>query len=117
MSARMIETKEFVVNRCYGGFGLSKLAVKRLLELGYEIPEKIRDLIRVAQYDIDQLNYDIEVSIPRDHPLLIQVVRELGDKASGECSELEIVEVKVEYWIDSHDGMESVKGMTSYENY
>jgi len=46
----------------------------------------------------------------RNHPLLIKVVEELGNKASGSCANLKIVEIpdNIEYEIEEYDGMEWV---------
>jgi hypothetical protein len=47
----------------------------------------------------------------RHDPLLIQVIEELGEEASGKLSKLEIVEIPdgVEYEIDQYDGMETIR--------
>lgn len=80
-----------VVNRCYGGFDLSEEALKWLKEKGLEIP--------YSYYDG-----------PRHHPLLVQCVEELGDKASGRFSNLMVYEFEGDqYYIDEYDGMESVE--------
>jgi hypothetical protein len=46
----------------------------------------------------------------RDHPLLIKVVEELGDKANGPCAELKVVEIPdgIKWEIDEYDGNESI---------
>jgi hypothetical protein len=78
-----------VINACFGGFGLSNKAVARLRELGLE--------------------FQLEWDIPRHHPLLVQVVEELGEKASGSHAKLEVVEINSNlYKIDEYDGLESV---------
>jgi hypothetical protein len=44
-----------------------------------------------------------------DHPLLVQVIEELGREASGEYSNLCIKEIETSlYRIDEYDGSESV---------
>jgi hypothetical protein len=73
-----------VINRCYGGFGLSKLALK---ELG------------IGEYD----------HISRDDPRLVEVVERLGKKANGPNAELRIVEASRFWKIDEYDGMESAE--------
>lgn len=82
---------KLVINKCYGGFGLSRLAYERLAELGGRLP-----------LDPDSDN--------RADPLLIQVVEELGTRANGSCAELAIVEIPdgIEWEINEYDGSESV---------
>ncbi len=76
---------KFVINKCFGGFGLSKKAQEML---GINSP-----------YDID-----------RDDPKLIEVVEKLGEEASGDYSKLVVVEIPAEatdYEFDEYDGAES----------
>lgn len=82
-----------VINRCYGGFGLSKAALSRIKELGG------RD------DDWFYRNYD-----NRSDPLMVQAVEELGEAASGELAELKVVEIPddVEWVIEEYDGVEWV---------
>ena len=83
---------KIVINRCHGGFGLSDMALGRYMELkGY--PNDSRSLY-----------YN------RNDPILVQVVEELGDKASGRLSRLRVVEIPddVEWQIDEYDGNEWV---------
>ena len=74
-----------VINKCYGGFGLSKEALARYEELG---------------------GYGFQ----RNDPILIQVIEELGEDANGDFAELKIVEIPddVEWFIEEYDGMEWV---------
>ena len=79
-----------VINSCYGGLGLSDKAIARLKELGLEI--------------------EWEHDIPRHHPLLVQVVEELEDEASGTYAKLEVVEIYSKlYQVTEYDGFESIK--------
>jgi hypothetical protein len=57
-------TKKFVINRCYGGFGLS--------EEGLNLYNSLSEKSLAYSYDID-----------RDDPFLVQVVETLGEKADG----------------------------------
>jgi hypothetical protein len=87
--------QRIVINRCYGGFGLSNLAAKRYRELAW-IPEE--ELF---------WTYDI----PRDSKILLQVIDELGlKKASGPHAELKVVEVPegIKWHIADYDGMEHI---------
>ena len=61
----------------------------------------------------EQTWYDRNVS--RHDPALVQVVEELGDKASSKYAKLRIAEVSGAYRIDEYDGMESVETPTSYD--
>lgn len=123
-----------VINKCYGGYSLSPLAVKRLAELqnkecyffiGFKeyTPvsiEKIGRSLFWTAFDVPHPNVSKKgwyekhclASRPenRTDPLLIQVVEELGDKANGACAELRIVEIpdRVEWEIDEYDGIESI---------
>jgi hypothetical protein len=87
--------QRIVINRCYGGFGLSNLAVARYRELAW-IPEESL----FWTYDI-----------PRDSPILLQVIDELGlEKASGPHANLKVIEVPegVKWHIADYDGMEHI---------
>jgi hypothetical protein len=88
---------KIVYNSCYGGFGLSRAAWERYVELGGK-----------AESD-----YDIE----RTDSILVQVVEELGEDANSLYSELAIADVPVgtKYRIDEYDGNESVMTIDDYE--
>ena len=84
-----------VINNCYGGFSLSDAGIARYLELkGIEVPDK-------SFYDRD---------IPRDDPILIKVIQELGDAADGFVADLKIVDIPddVDWYIEEYDGNEWV---------
>lgn len=80
-----------VINRCFGGFGLSEDAMSL-----YKQHKGIND---VELYDWE---------IARDDPILVQVVEELGPKAEGGFSELMIVDIPndVEWQVEEYDGRE-----------
>ena len=45
----------------------------------------------------------------RHDPFLVRTVEELGDKASGDCAKLKVIDIGTEkYHIDEYDGYESV---------
>lgn len=78
-----------VINICYGGYGLSGEAQTWLRERGRE----------------DLCDYDA----PRHDPTLIECVETLGDRASGYCADLAVVEIKgSRYRIEEYDGLEHV---------
>lgn len=130
-----------VVNRCFGGFGLSDRAYERLIELGVPVRQYVeqkRDP-KTKLYQKEPLNegevifdrtltpegedemndlmlrwgryWDAWIGRDnRDHPLLVQVVEELGEGAWGPHAALEVVETpdEVEWEIDDYDGLEHV---------
>ena len=125
---------KLVINKCYGGFGLSLLALQRYCELigkeahfyrqewGSALAEKVdvnerRAFVYCVHHDygdtvdinaIPSDAYFNEYAIPRNDPILVQVVEELGVKANGSCSELKIIEIPddVEWQIEEYDGLE-----------
>ena len=80
-----------VINKCFGGFGLSKVAEGLYLE---------------ATEKEEVLAWEI----PRDDPVLVRIVEELGKKSWGIYAELKVVEVPddVEWFIEDYDGIEWV---------
>jgi hypothetical protein len=126
---------KIVINKCYGGFGLSHKAVMRLAELmGIEIypyytdydrkdgryvpwdeqgkePFGLHYSTKPVEKDADlNNNYFSVYDLKRNDPLLVQVVEELGDEANGSCAELKVVEVPgyVSWTIEEYDGIEWV---------
>ena len=128
-----------VINNCFGGFGLSHEAMMRYGEIkgikfypekvsyGYYIywltpPEaRIATVEGVKFYELsfeDRKAYNEQYSkqtiydrdIARDDPVLIQVVEELGKKASGAHAELKIVQIPddVSWEIEEYDGNEHI---------
>lgn len=119
---------KIVYNACYGGFGLSKEAVLRYAELkGIKLYEYVEPRwknmgfymwIKVPQEEYDKMTMDEQhevwfhdKDIDRADPILVQVVEELGEKASGRCARLEIQELPkgTMYRITEYDGFESVE--------
>ena len=77
---------KFVLNKCYGGFSVSKWAAEQLgLESVYEVNH--------------------------DNPHLIELVEKFPDKVSGKSAKLKIVEIPdncTDYELDIYDGIESI---------
>jgi hypothetical protein len=95
-----------VYNACYGGFSISEKAAERLVELGMT---SLTENIKIAKEAcIKSSVYTSDRDLPRHHPLLVQVVEELGEEANGGCAKLKIANVYGRYKIDEYDGMESV---------
>lgn len=76
-----------VINACYGGFGLSDEAERLYEQLSGKSFHRY---------------------LPRDDPVLVQVVEELGERASDSYSKLEIVVVPdyTEWTLEESDGKE-----------
>ena len=110
--------RKIVINKCFGGFGLSDKAYARYLELKgieYETSEPDWKISNESLYwhkgHVNEDDYYIYCrDFPRDDPALIQTVEELGDKANGWCADLGIVEIPddVEWEIAEYDGNEHV---------
>lgn len=106
-----------VINRCYGGFGLSDKAVERYAELkGMKLVKQKEKSYGDSAYWLDGIEddehyfsaYDLYDKEHRADPVLIQVVEELGDEANGWCAELNIVDIPddVKWHIAEYDGIE-----------
>lgn len=76
---------KIVINRCYGGFSLSEKAAANI-------------------------GCDTYPDIERDDPKLVECVEKMGQEASGELAELQIVEIPddVQWCIEEYDGIEWV---------
>ena len=114
-SGILLSYMKIVINKCYGGFGLSEEAIflygkKKGINI---IKDKKKSNSLVSHYYIDEIkdgNYFSDRDIKRNDAALVEVVNELGEKANGSCSELKIVEIPddVEWIIEEYDGKEWV---------
>ena len=127
---------KIVINKCYGGFGLSTEAMKKLIKRGcraitvmtideytggrgigkgvYEILNDVGDGFQTQAIESvlfkDGNVYMYEYSNRHDQDL-VAVVEEMGSKlASQQSAKLKVVEIPdgVDYAIDNYDGIESV---------
>jgi hypothetical protein len=106
-----------VINRQHGGFGLSWDAQIAYLEragIAYTLVDRESrdDTIRFGQ-EIKLDNGDDWNDchdIARDDPILVDIVREMGDNANGGFANLQVVKIPgdVEWAIDEYDGLEWV---------
>jgi hypothetical protein len=92
---------KIVINKCYGGFGLSKEAEELYVQK-------------------KNISGPLRGDILRNDSVLVEVVETLGDKASGKYSELKVVEIPddvTDWRIDEYDGWEHIaEGRTWYGN-
>ena len=79
---------KIVINRCFGGFGLSEAAKVRYCQL-----KNLHHEALIVSY------------IGRADPDLVLVVEELGEQANDRCSYLKIDE---DWFIENFDGKEKV---------
>lgn len=130
--------KKVILNKCFGGFDVSKEAYmlyakkKGLTLYLYEselinrnfIYKKVNDDNSIFRhYFIKDMGNNVEISNEnyekyclylndghREDPILIEVVEELGEKASGRFGNLKVVEIPddLEYVIDEYDGIETL---------
>lgn len=132
---------KYVINDCFGGFGLSEKALRRLHELGctqvamaaskyYGVDSgRCKDLAAAIASDkalkcFKTVFTDNDTVVlhngfrdsDRNNPLLVQVVEELGEEANGMCAKLKIVEVpdSVEVEITEYDGLEECREASRY---
>lgn len=84
---------KIVINRCFGGFGLSQMARDYLGWSDEEYWEKMFS---------EGFRYSDE---------LIEVVQKFGEEANGDYSKLRIVEIPddVDWVITDYDGMEQIE--------
>jgi hypothetical protein len=125
---------KLVVNKCYGGYGLSPKALLALhklgsraviaqtplefygkdwekeLEIDKETNESVNGYITISEDGLiisDESRYSTEL---RSLPELIQIVEQLGDEANGSSAKLKVIEIPdgIEIEIEYYDGMEIV---------
>lgn len=105
--------RQIVINACHGGFGLSADAMRLyLIKAGLEYTEEAReDRFSTTMFGpMFHVNGEFfsDREIARDDPILISVVRELGEEANGRHAELKILTIPadVDWQIDEYDGWE-----------
>ena len=123
---KTMKTKEVVINKCFGGFGLSHKAVMLYTKLkGIKLYPEVNEISKkVYKSEATLDNPDIAVDyydgegesffgndIPRDDLILIEVIKKLGKKANDRFSDLKIVKIPtdIEWEINEYDGAESIE--------
>lgn len=89
--AQLSSPRRVVYNGCYGGFGLSEEAIRRLAARG----------LYVDRHGIIEGSGG-EVYVSRHDPRLVAVVEELGEAADGSCARLKVGKVTGPYRIAEH---------------
>lgn len=129
---------KIVLNKCFGGFGVSEEAYmlyakkKGLTLYSYRqdfkhkgfiynksnesngmfnsyFTKDMGDNVEINEEDYKKYNLYLDYEYRKD-PVLIEVVEELGKKANGMCADLEVVEIPDNsfYKIDEYYGYETV---------
>lgn len=109
---------KIVINRDYGGFGLSDEAFEKLLKRKGIAFEKIQgDKYDIVHYyarghanEEEHYLSPYEFYGDRADADLIAVVEEMGEKAQGKYASLRIVEIPddVKWQVEEYDGMEHI---------
>jgi hypothetical protein len=98
---------KIVVNRCFGGFGISKEAAEFMANKGCEQAKKELEAPEFYGYGYSK---DYPDEYLRTNPFLVEAVETLGEKANGVCANLMIVEIPddIMWFIDDYDGHETI---------
>jgi hypothetical protein len=116
---------EVVINDCFGGFNISCVCAKLLVEYGVKTKEPDKTCYDPKHVDFMRrligADWTPELGMVMDwaasnenrsSPLLVKAVKGLGSTvASGKCAELKIVEVpsNVKWTVTEYDGLETVE--------
>jgi antirestriction protein len=114
---------KIVINKCFGGFGLSNKGIEKYYTLQgmscyfykqtkYEYRDGVDEYTKVSTDNTDILTHTVSKDlgdittgsllndhylscwdIERDNKFLVEVVETLGEEANGTCAELEIVDI------------------------
>ncbi len=106
---------ELVINRCYGGFSISRKAAEFMAERGSERAKKeLEKSTGTPKRSKHWYGYGyvegMEGGYDRADPLLVEAVRTLGREADGEHAKLGIVNIPdgMDWEIEEYDGIEHV---------
>ena len=110
---------KILINKCYGGFGLSQKAIKWLIDnKGWKVKSENYDddSIKITKYSKDNIKFFggeysiLSYCLDRTDKDVIECVETLGSDANGRFSDLKIIEIPddIEYEIDEYDGIESI---------
>lgn len=107
------ETK-VVINACFGGFSLSTEAEREYLRRAglewTEEPSKF-SLLGPHIHIVGGEQYWSARDLDRADPILVAIVEEWGERANGDCAQLEVRTLPkgTLYLIDEYDGNESIQ--------
>jgi len=108
------ENVKVVINRDFGGFGLSDEAIRMYLTRTNQVWEvEVRQTSGMTLFWLDKANDKLfwDGDINRSDPILVEIVETLKPKkASGQYASLKVVEIPgdVVWEIKEYDGMEHI---------
>lgn len=110
-----------VINKCFGGFGLSDEAIEACIALGMTVADANTDADAdfLRENNPDDKDFYGQYYCPHDHerkfrcdPRLVQTVERLGKRANGMYASLKVVDIPFEtaegWYIDEYDGVENI---------
>jgi hypothetical protein len=101
---------KIVLNKCYGGFSISKEAAELMAKNGCERAKKeLDDVKKDGWYGYGYVD-GMDGGYDRTSEHLILAVETLKEKANGSSASLRVIEIPdgIDYFIDEYDGIESV---------
>lgn len=102
---------KIVINKRFGGYGLSDLAKAEILTIkGIEFEAKANEYQDLEFFDLETGEETFAWDLDRDDPLLVCIVEALAEAANGDYSNLKVVEIPddVKWIIEEYDGAEWV---------
>jgi len=113
--AHLRGVRRVVINSEHGGFSISRTAELAYLErtgtpYTFQDREDRAATLSKGQYIMVNDQYWDGRTIKRDDPVLVDIVREMGETANGDFASLRIVELPadVDWTIEEYDGREWV---------
>ena len=101
---------KIVINKCFGGFSISKEAAEVMAKNGCKRAKKELQESKDGVFYGYGLVKGMRGEYDRTSPYLINAVETLGKKSWGHCAKLKVFEIPdgIEYYIDNYDGLETI---------
>lgn len=108
---------KIVINRCFGGFGLSHEAILKYAAaagISMVVVDKNPESkwLRYEYYkdSVSDENFWSEYQLDRTDPSLVKIVEQMGKDSWGDAAELKVVEIPdgVNWHLSEYDGIEHV---------
>lgn len=101
---------KIVLNKCFGGFAISKEAAEFMAKNGCERAKKELEHSKKGNWYGYGYVAGMDGSYDRTSEHLILAVETLKEKANGSSASLRVIEIPdgIDYYINEYDGVESV---------